>query len=206
MIATLLHNSTIVDGTGREPFNTDIAIVEGRIALIGDLSRRDAIERIDCTGKTLAPGFIDVHSHSDELWLALPRCDGKIAQGVTTEIGGNCGVSAAPLYGSGIERMERSAKHLRIDAPWHTLDEFFSLVEQQGVALNVATLVGLGSTRQGVSGDSERRLDAHELQSQAQIVALACEQGALGVSSGLIYPPSMYADVTESRRACSRGA
>lgn len=197
MISTVLHNVTILDGTGRVPYTTDIAIVDDRIALIGDLHDRDTIEWIDCTGKTIAPGFIDVHSHSDELWLALPRCDGKIAQGVTTEIGGNCGMSVAPLHGPGLDRVQRNAHHAGIEVQWRSLDEFFGLVERNGVALNVATLVGLGTTRQVIAGDSERRLERDEILAQARIVREACEQGAIGVSSGLIYPPSRYADLDE---------
>ena len=197
MISTVLTQATIVDGSGRAPYVTDIGIVGDRIALIGDLSQRDAGERIDCAGLHVSPGFIDVHSHSDELWLALPRCDGKIAQGVTTEIGGNCGMSVAPLAGAGLERVRRSAEHLNLEVAWRSLDDFFSAVESAGVSLNVATLVGLGTTRQHVAGDSERKLDASELDQQARVVREACEQGALGVSSGLIYPPSCYADMTE---------
>lgn len=197
MITTLFENATIIDGTGAQPFVTDVAVVDDRIALIGNLYDRDAIRRIDCTGKALAPGFIDVHSHSDELWLALPSCDGKVAQGVTTEIGGNCGMSAAPLSGPGLERVERHARHLGIDVEWRNFDEFFGLIEKNGVALNVASLAGLGTTRQNVSGDSERRLDAAEMDTQARLVREACEHGAVGISSGLIYPPSRYAHVEE---------
>lgn len=197
MLTTIFENASIIDGTGRAAFTTDLALAGERIALIGDLRERDALARVDCSGKTLVPGFIDVHSHSDELWLALPGCDGKIAQGVTSEIGGNCGMSAAPLDGPGLARVQRSATHLGIEVPWRTLDEFFSLVERSGVALNVATLAGLGTTRQLVSGDSERRLTEEELRAQSRAVREACEQGALGVSSGLIYPPSMYAGLEE---------
>ena len=197
MLSTVLRNAAIIDGTGRPPYTTDVGLVGDRIALIGDLSGRDAVRILDCTGKTIAPGFIDVHSHSDELWLALPRCDGKIAQGVTTEIGGNCGTSVAPLGGPGVERMRRSARHLGVEVEWRSLDEFFGLVERAGVALNVASLVGLGSTREAVSGDSPQRLEAAEIEAQARLVSEACEHGALGVSSGLIYPPSRYADLAE---------
>jgi len=197
VISTVLENASIVDGTGRTAYTTDLGIVGDRIALIGDLHERDAVLRIDCSGKTLAPGFIDVHSHSDELWLALPRCDGKIIQGVTTEIGGNCGMSVAPLHGPGLERVKRSAKHVGLEVEWRSLHDFFSHVERNGIALNVATLVGLGTSRQVIAGDSERRLDTEELAAQARVVREACEQGALGVSSGLIYPPSMYAGIDE---------
>ena len=86
-------------GSGSSPFVTDIAVSDGRIVMIGDCSERDAHTVVDCTGMSIAPGFIDVHSHSDELWLADGRMLGKILQGVTTEIGGNCGTSVAPLYG-----------------------------------------------------------------------------------------------------------
>ena len=175
MLSTLLHGARIIDGTGHTPYTTDLAIVDDRIALIGDLSERDAAVHIDCSGKTLAPGFIDAHSHSDELWLELPRCDGKIAQGVTTEIGGNCGTSAN----------------------FETFDEFFSLIERSGVALNVASLVGLGTTRKRVAGGLARPLDRAEIDAQAALVREACEHGALGISSGLIYPPGMFASREE---------
>src|SRR5437667_844261 len=123
-------------------------------------SDRESTVPITCAGNMLPPGFLDVHSHSYELWLALPRCDGKVAQGVTTEIGGNCGTSAAPLYGSAaLERAARRAKHAGVEIAWRSLDEFFSLVERCGTALNVATLVGLGTTRSAIAGDSERKLD-----------------------------------------------
>lgn len=197
MIATIFEKASIVDGTGRARFTTDVGIVGDRVALIGDLSERDAFERVPCEGKILAPGFIDVHSHSDELWLALPRCDGKIAQGVTTEIGGNCGTSAAPLAGVALEKMERSARHYGVDVEWRSFDEFFGAIERAGVAMNVASLVGLGTTRSLVAGDSERKLSSAEVSAQARHVREACEQGALGVSSGLIYPPSQYADAAE---------
>jgi N-acyl-D-amino-acid deacylase len=145
----------------------------------------------------LAPGFIDVHSHSDELWLVDGRALGKIFQGVTTEIGGNCGTSAAPLHGEARIRKARDARTYRLDVDWTTFDEFFGAVERSGVACNVATLVGLGTTRACVSGASDRRLEREELAAQTLLVREAVEHGALGVSSGLIYEPSRYADVAE---------
>lgn len=184
MIDTIIEAALIHDGLGTTPYRTDVAIVGERIALIGALDGRKAQQRIPAAERVLAPGFIDVHAHTDELWLQDGRCLGKIRQGVTTEIGGNCGISMPPLaVGS--------------DARWRDFDEFFSAVEQSGVALNVATLVGLGTTRALVAGERETRLDAAELRAEADLVRTAVEQGALGVSSGLIYAPSRYADREE---------
>jgi N-acyl-D-amino-acid deacylase len=192
-----LEAPLIYDGLGGVPYTTDVGIVDGKIAVIGNLSDQDTFERIPCAGFALAPGFIDVHSHSDELWLVDSRCLGKISQGVTTEIAGNCGTSVAPLRGYALERKRRDAQSYKLDISWGNLDEFFSQVESNGVALNVATLVGLGTTRSCVSGPDDRRLEAHELLAQRALVREAVEHGALGVSSGLIYEPSRYADMDE---------
>ncbi len=197
MLQTVYERATIYDGSGSAPFTTDLAVVAGRIALIGDLADRDAYERISCAGLALSPGFIDVHSHSDELWLADPRCLSKIRQGVTTEIGGNCGSSAAPLFGHAMDEKRRDARVYELHVEWETFDAFFSLIEAQGVALNVASLVGLGTTRACISGSSDRRLSISEQTAQERLVREAIDHGALGVSSGLIYEPSRYADLSE---------
>jgi N-acyl-D-amino-acid deacylase len=176
---------------------TDVATYEGRVAIIGDCAGRDAHETVDCSDMALAPGFIDVHSHSDELWLVDGRALGKITQGVTTEIAGNCGTSVAPLYGEARVRKVRDARTYRLDVDWTTFDEFFGAVERSGVACNVASLVGLGTTRACISGASDRRLEREELDAQARLVREAVDHGALGVSSGLIYEPGRYADLAE---------
>src|SRR5271165_6337882 len=112
MIALIIHCADLHDGSGSPTVRTDLGLVGDRIALIGDLSEREAHERVDGRGLALAPGFIDVHSHSDELWLANPRCDGQIVQGVTTELGGNCGSSIAPLAGAALERKAEELRPL----------------------------------------------------------------------------------------------
>ncbi|MGD1067194.1 MAG: amidohydrolase family protein [Vulcanimicrobiaceae bacterium] len=180
-------------------------MAEGRVVAIGDLSDRDAFERIPCDGLVLSPGFIDVHSHSDELWLVDGRCEGKIRQGVTTEIAGNCGTSVAPLIGGALAAKRTDARAYRLDVQWTTFDAFFSLVEREGVALNVASLVGLGTTRRCVAGDDVRPLTAEQLVAQERLVRGAIEEGALGVSSGLIYEPGRYANLDELV-ACARAA
>ncbi|GAC1524715.1 MAG: D-aminoacylase [Vulcanimicrobiaceae bacterium] len=205
MIDEIIEGAVLYDGVDARPFTTDLAIVADRIALIGDLREREAYRRIDARGRTLAPGFVDVHSHSDELWLADGRCLGKIRQGVTTEIGGNCGTSVAPLRGLARERKMAEARAVGVDASWRDLDEFFASVERAGVALNVASLVGLGTTRRGVAGEADGRLDDLALREQLALIREGIDHGALGISSGLTYVPSRYADETELI-ACARAA
>jgi N-acyl-D-amino-acid deacylase len=197
LLGTIVEGARIFDGVSLEPVRTDLAVVDDRVALIGDLADRDAAVRIDGRGLTLAPGFIDVHSHTDELWLVDPRCEGKIMQGVTTEIGGNCGSSVAPLDGLAREYREADLAAYALPVTWRSVDEFLTLVAKRGTAPNVATLVGLGTVRRCVRGDREGRLDDVELAAERAYVRDAVEQGALGVSSGLIYVPSRFADVAE---------
>jgi len=197
MIYEIIEGALVYDGTSPVPRRIDLGIVGERIVLLGDLSERDAERRTDARHRALAPGFIDVHSHSDELWLADGRCVGKIRQGVTTEIGGNCGTSAAPLHGLARERKTDQARTVGVAAEWRDLDDFFACVDRSGVALNVATLVGLGTTRRCVAGDRAGGLTAIESQAQCALVREAIDHGALGVSSGLIYVPSRYADLDE---------
>jgi N-acyl-D-amino-acid deacylase len=205
MIDAIIERARIFDGVSTTPFTTDLAIVDGRIALLGDLSDRDSGARIDAAGLTLTPGFIDVHSHSDELWLADGRCESKIMQGVTTEIAGNCGTSVAPLRGEAERRKAEEARSVGVEVAWRDFDEFFDIVEHSGTALNVASLVGLGTTRRGVAGDREGRLDDDELARECALVREGIERGALGISSGLIYVPGRYADERELV-ACARAA
>jgi N-acyl-D-amino-acid deacylase len=197
VIDTIVEGSAIYDGRSHAPLTTDLAIVGDRIALIGDLAERESIVRIDGRGKALAPGFIDVHSHTDELWLVDGRCSSKVLQGVTTEIAGNCGSSVAPLHGLARARRADDLSVYGLEIGWTTLDEFYALVQRGGVSLNVASLVGLGTTRRCVRGDLEGRLDDFELHEEAALVREAIDHGALGISSGLIYTPSRWADVDE---------
>ncbi|MGH7727590.1 MAG: N-acyl-D-amino-acid deacylase family protein [Vulcanimicrobiaceae bacterium] len=205
MIDAIVAGARIYDGLGAPPFVTDLGIVGERIALIGALEAQDARLRIDARGLALAPGFIDTHAHSDELWLVDPRCLGKLAQGVTTEIGGNCGRSAAPLFGPAREAKQTALLLDGLDPSWESLDEFLGEVARARPAINVATLVGHGTVRRGLVGDRPGRLDDDESAALCATIREAVEAGALGLSSGLAYVPSRFAD-TEELIACSRAA
>ena len=121
----------VVDGTGREPVMSDVAVEGSRIKDVGDLSYAGATRTIDLKGLCVCPGFIDAHAHSEFVLLADGRAEGKVSQGITTEINGNCGMSAAPLYGPALEQREPDLKHLDIKERWNTFSEYFEILEKR---------------------------------------------------------------------------
>ena len=199
----LIKGGTIIDGTGGDPFEGDIAIAGDTILSIGTFRESDAGKVVHAKGLCVAPGFIDAHAHSDFTLLADPRAEGKILQGVTTEINGNCGMSAAPLYGSAFERREDDLRELAIRERWHTMAEYRMLIAQRGIALNSAVLAGHGNVRGSVVGYENRQPTLKERAEMAGLLENAVREGAIGLSTGLIYPPGMYADTDELADLCS---
>src|SRR6202049_1231294 len=119
MLDVVLNGGLIVGGTGSSPFVTDVAFAGDRIVRIGDCSEHEAVMRLDCAGHAVTPGFIDMHSHSDEILLVLPTADSKIRQGLTTEVGGNCGFSPAPLLGVAFdEKRDDMRRHYDVEPTW----------------------------------------------------------------------------------------
>jgi N-acyl-D-amino-acid deacylase len=159
---------------------------------------------IDAEGLIVAPGFIDTHAHSDFTILADPRAEGKVSQGVTTEINGNCGMSAAPLFNKAFERRQDDLKELGITERWNTLKEYFSLIEKRGIALNLATLAGHGNIRGSVMGYEDRLPTEDDFFEMSALLQRAIDEGAIGLSTGLIYPPGLYSK-TEELIGLSRG-
>ncbi len=198
-IDCLLKGGHVIDGCGAlvGPSRADVAVAGDRIVAVGDLSNSNAEKTIDVTGMYVCPGFIDVHAHSDFVLLADGRAEGKICQGVTTEINGNCGLSAAPLFGAAREQREKDIAEYGIKERWNTFPEYFSILEKRRIALNVITLTGHGNLRASVAGYENRSLSDSEMTRARELLNESMVSGAKGLSTGLIYPPGVFAKTDE---------
>lgn len=194
----LIRQAMVVDGTGRKPFLADVGIKANQIKAIGKIGDRKAGRIIQAQGLYLAPGFVDVHNHTDVELLVCPTADSLIRQGITTIVGGNCGSSRFPLKP---EMLAEENKYLReelgIEADWTDLSGFWRRLRQRGTAINFATLVGQGTIRAAVVGYNDRQPTANELGEMKSLLAEAMGQGAVGLSTGLEYAPGSFASTEE---------
>src|SRR5213078_4732296 len=192
----VITNGHIIDGTGSPWYSGDIGISNGKIAAIGNLSEAARKRTIDARGMVVAPGFIDMLGQSETTILVDPRLPSKIYQGITTEITGEGG-SAAPLNDTIIQADRSAYDHYHIVPDWRTLREYFARLEKQGMGINLASYVGATQVRRMVLGDDDRAPSAAELDRMRGLVREAMEQGAVGVSTSLQYPPAPYASTEE---------
>ncbi|MGD0281482.1 MAG: D-aminoacylase [Dissulfurispiraceae bacterium] len=196
MIRYLIESGTVIDGSGAEPREINIGIHNDRIVYAG--SERVAAERtVNARGLIVAPGFIDTHSHSEFTILADGRAEGKLSQGITTEINGNCGLSAAPLFGEALIRRQADMDELGITLRWSNFQEYFALLRRKGIAINFATLCGHGNIRGSVIGYRNSAADGSDMAEMKRLLSDAVAAGAKGLSTGLIYPPGIYSDTSE---------
>jgi len=192
----ILTGGTVVDGTGAPRRRADVAVSGDRIAAIGDLNGRTARRTVDASGLVVAPGFIDMLGHSEATILVDPRGISKGTQGVTTEITGE-GASVAPADAATLRQDSAQYAAWGLVVDWHDLDGYFRRLERSGTPLNIATFVGATQVRRYVLGDADRAPSAPELAAMEALVDTAMRQGALGLSSALVYAPAFYATTDE---------
>lgn len=202
-IDLLIKDVKIVDGTGATAYKGSLAVQGDEIKDIfrGDngkfLEANEVKREVDGAGYVLAPGFIDVHTHSDLNFLISGMAESKLQQGVTTEIIGNCGSSPAPIREAGRSMLEEELADYEMELDWSSYPEFLEKLEARAKSINVASLIGHGAIRKAVVGYADRELTSSEIDEAKDILAEAMEAGAVGFSSGLIYPPSSYGTTEE---------
>lgn len=193
----IIKKGRVVDGTGNLWFRADVGIQEGKIAKIGDIAEERAEKVIDASGLVVSPGFIDIHTHSEVTLLINPTGDSHVMQGVTTNMAGNCGGSAAPVSPYMRVRYEEALKRNNLELDWTTMGEFLEKVEKHGISINMGTYVGNATVRMAVMGMERRAPTLQELEEMKRLVAEAMRDGAFGLSTGLFYAPSGYASTDE---------
>jgi N-acyl-D-amino-acid deacylase len=193
----LIRDASVLDGSGAPPRRASVAVEGDRIVAVTDAPLPDAERTLDAKGLALAPGFVDTHSHSDMSPFVEPWMDSAIRQGITTVVVGNCGTSAWPEAGREEATELAGVRASAVDIPWAAYGEYLDAVDAARPACNVAALVGHGAVRRQAMGLQRRAPDAGELREMKACVAEALEAGAVGISTGLIYPPGDGAETSE---------
>lgn len=203
MRALLVRNGTLIDGSLRaRPARKDVLVEDGRIACVERGLRPPEARVLDATGMVVAPGFIDAHSHSDTNALLDSRAEGRLRDGVATEINGTCGMSLFPLAGQGGGERRKKLVSLGISPDWTNAAGYFSRIERTGSSINRAFLAGHGSLRGAVVGYAPRPATPREQERMERLLQEALEHGAIGLSSGLCYPPGCFSPTEEVVRLC----
>jgi len=201
MYDLLILNGKIITGTGNPWFYGDVAVVKDKIVRIGRLSKEQAKKVLDAKGNVVSPGFIDAHSHSDLFIFEDPNAEQKIMQGVTTENVGLDGMSVAPIDEKNIADWRKHLSGLagdpKIEWPWRNFGDYLDAIDALPPSINISSYVGLGTIRLKVMGMTDRPPTTDEVEQMKGLAAQAMEEGARGISAGLIYPPSQYQTLDE---------
>ena len=192
----VIKNGHVLDGTGNPWYAADVGVRGDRIVAIGNLNAADSDKVIDATGKIVAPGFIDMLGQSEFNLLTDNRSLSKLSQGITSEITGEGG-SIAPQGEKTIAALKPVLDYFKLSVDWTTLDGYYRRLERQGTPLNIGTYVGAAQVREAVIGDEDRAPTPAELEQMKGLVEQAMKDGALGISTSLIYPPGHYAKTEE---------
>lgn len=200
MFDVVIKNGTVIDGTGKQQFRGDVGVKDGVIYEMGNLADAPAKVVIDATGRFVVPGFIDSGNHSDTHWTLFtdPSQESLIRQGITTIIGGNCGSSLAPLINKeSIRSIQKWVPMDRVNIDWQTMGEFLTWMEKRSIGVNFATLVGHATLRRAFTHDESRSLTKEEQGSIEKAIEESMQEGALGLSSGLVYAHGRAGDDEE---------
>lgn len=199
-------NGRLLDGCGNPWFRGDLAVHDGHIAAVGPAGTLRGRQVIDAAGRYVAPGFIDIHTHSDLTLLINRRAGSAVRQGVTTHVIGNCGMSPAPIAGERLAEMRHYWRPLserpEVTWAWRTFDEYLDALAAGGLGINVAALAGHAALRISVMGVEARDPSPAELERMQALLAEAMEAGAVGLSTGLVYPPGCFARTEEIVALC----
>ncbi|GEM_PF-33800 len=202
----VLANGRVLDGCGNPWFWGDVAIQGGRIAQVAPADTLRGRETIDVGGRFVAPGFIDVHTHSDLSILVNRRAESAVRQGATTHIIGNCGMSPAPVDEGHLAEMRnfwgRISEQPEVTWEWRTFGQYLQTLEIDGLAINVGSLAGHAALRMAVMGLEPRQPTPAELARMQELLAEAMKAGAFGLSTGLVYPPGCFASTEEIVALC----
>lgn len=200
--ALLISGGTILDGTGSPPFCGDIAIKDGRIFEVGVIEQQEDMPCLDAHGLFVAPGFIDIHSHSDFTLIVDPRAMSSITQGVTLEVVGNCSHGCAPIADPELAKMNIYGHHEDYEINWRTMAEYLERLEAGKPAVNVVSLVPNGNLRLAVAGLVDGPSTADELKQMKKLLAQSLNEGAFGFSTGLEYGPERGCPEAEIIELC----
>ena len=196
----IIRNAQIIDGTGKPAYSADLAIQNGVIAAIGDLSGVNAIEEHDAQGLVLAPGFIDVHTHDDLQVIHAPQMLPKISQGITTVIVGNCGISASPVTLTGVLPDPMNLLGGPEDFCYPDFASYKNAVNTAQPAVNVAALIGHTALRNNHMDRLDRVATPHEIELMRGQLRESLNEGALGLSSGLAYGSAIASSTHEVKK------
>ena len=213
----LIENGVVYDGSGGQPTSGSVVVEGGVVVAVGVDTTSSTGQRLDAHGMALAPGFIDMHTHSDVSVLSDPDCVSATWQGVTTQIVGHCGFSAAPTDETTRQNMQREepvfgfpdAEGRDTEWGWAGISEYLAAISVAKPRTNIGTLVGHNTLRRLVMGAGAEEPSDEQLAEMADIAGSSIDAGALGVTTGLSYPPGRYADARETAvmagAAASRG-
>lgn len=193
----VIRGGLLLDGTGAPAERADVGLVGDSIRAIGTIDPEQGRHHIDATGLHVAPGFIDIHSHSDDSILRYPGAESRVLQGITTEITGNCGYSAAPLTDTAQHRREDISQGLGIEVTWSDVASYFRVLEELGLSVNQALLLGQGALRENIVGEDDRQATNDEIAELRRAVEEGMAQGAWGLSTGLEYAPGIFTPTAE---------